>query len=178
MHLIDQVLPYLNSSVKYISLGNEVDTYFSTYRRSVTAYKALIEDARNYIHQKKPNIKVGVTTTFDGFTAYPKGQRGQPECEHGCDHPDLLSDRYQLRCPEPIDRQHGHGRDGSCRYGQAAGDAGMGLPFKHVRSRAQSRCRRISSPTLLQSGNNTDRAAFRSSVSSSGAIGIRLNARH
>jgi len=66
--LIDQVVPFLNSSVKYISLGNEVDTYFNTHGTEVTEYKTLIEDARTYIHSKKPNILVGVTTTFDGAT--------------------------------------------------------------------------------------------------------------
>jgi len=66
--LIDQVLPYLNSSVKYVSLGNEVDTYFSTHPLEWLQYKELIEDARTYIRSLKPNIKVGVTTTFDGAT--------------------------------------------------------------------------------------------------------------
>jgi len=66
--LIDSVLPYLNDSVKYISLGNEVDTYFSTHTSELAAYKELIEDARSYIHSLKPGIKVGVTTTFDGAT--------------------------------------------------------------------------------------------------------------
>jgi hypothetical protein len=68
--LIDQVLPYLNSSVKYISLGNEVDTYFSApaHASEWVQYKDLIEDARTYIRQQKPNIKVGVTTTFEGAT--------------------------------------------------------------------------------------------------------------
>ena len=72
--LIDQVLPYLNSSVKYISLGNEVDTYLTGTSSEWTAYKALIEDARTYIRQKKPNIKVGVTTTFDGFIGNASAQ--------------------------------------------------------------------------------------------------------
>ena len=67
--LIDQVLPYLNSSVKYISLGNEVDTYFSTHTTEWAQYKELIEDARTYIHSLKPNIEVGVTTTFEGATS-------------------------------------------------------------------------------------------------------------
>jgi len=66
--LIDQVLPYLNSSVKYVSLGNEIDTYFSTHPSEWLQYKELIEDARTYIRSLKPNIKVGVTTTFDGAT--------------------------------------------------------------------------------------------------------------
>ena len=67
--LIDLVVPYLNGSVKYVSLGNEVDTYFSTHASELAQYKELIEDARTYIHSLKPNIKVGVTTTFDGATS-------------------------------------------------------------------------------------------------------------
>jgi hypothetical protein len=72
--LIDQVSSFLNSSVKYISLGNEVDTYFNTHSGEVAAYKALIEDARTYIHSLNPNIKVGVTTTFDGFVGNASAQ--------------------------------------------------------------------------------------------------------
>jgi hypothetical protein len=72
--LIDQVVPFLNSSVKYISLGNEVDTYFNSNGGEVAAYKALIEDARAYIHLSNPNIKVGVTTTFDGFVGNASAQ--------------------------------------------------------------------------------------------------------
>ncbi|MBK8202575.1 MAG: glycosyl hydrolase 53 family protein [Bdellovibrionales bacterium] len=67
--LIDQLVPYLNSSVKYVSLGNEVDSYFATHSSEWTAYKDLIEDARSYLISLKPNIKVGVTTTFEGATS-------------------------------------------------------------------------------------------------------------
>lgn len=67
--LIDQIVPYLNASVKYISLGNEVDSYFSTHPTEWVQYKELIEDARTYIKSLKPNILVGVTTTFDGASS-------------------------------------------------------------------------------------------------------------
>lgn len=66
--LIDQLVPYLNSSVKYVSLGNEVDTYFSTHASELADFKDLVEDARAYLQLQKPNIQVGVTTTFDGAT--------------------------------------------------------------------------------------------------------------
>ncbi|MEQ1878078.1 MAG: hypothetical protein ABL958_15655 [Bdellovibrionia bacterium] len=66
---IDKVLPYLSSSVKYFSLGNEVDTYFNSNPSEWAAYKELIEDARTYLKSLKPDIIVGVTTTFDGATA-------------------------------------------------------------------------------------------------------------
>lgn len=70
--LIDQIVPYLNDNVKYISLGNEVDSYFATHSSEWTQYKELIEDARTYLKTLKPNILVGVTTTFAGATStYP-----------------------------------------------------------------------------------------------------------
>jgi exo-beta-1,3-glucanase (GH17 family) len=72
--LLDQVIPYLNSSVKYISLGNEVDTYPFASSAEWLQYRELIEDARDYIHQFKPDIKVGVTTTFDGFAGNASAQ--------------------------------------------------------------------------------------------------------
>lgn len=67
--LIDQVTPHLNASVQYVSLGNEVDTYLSTHPTEWAQYKELIDDARTYIRSLKPNIKVGVTTTFEGATS-------------------------------------------------------------------------------------------------------------
>ncbi|MGE0762563.1 MAG: hypothetical protein AB7N80_04730 [Bdellovibrionales bacterium] len=66
---IDNVQPYLNDSVKYFSLGNEVDSYLKTRPAAEwTEYKELIEDARTYLKSLKPNIIVGVTTTFEGFS--------------------------------------------------------------------------------------------------------------
>jgi hypothetical protein len=67
--LIDQAVPYLNASVKYVSLGNEVDTYLSSNPSEWTQYKELIEDARTYLKSSKPNILVGVTTTFEGASS-------------------------------------------------------------------------------------------------------------
>jgi glycosyl hydrolase family 42 (putative beta-galactosidase) len=67
--LIDQVVPYLNPSVKYVSLGNEVDTYLAAHSSEWAKYKALIEDARAYLKSQKPGILVGVTTTFEGASS-------------------------------------------------------------------------------------------------------------
>lgn len=44
--LIDQFLPHLNDSVKYFSLGNEVDRYFAAHSTEWTQDKELVEDAR------------------------------------------------------------------------------------------------------------------------------------
>lgn len=64
--MIDQVLPYLNSSVKYVAFGNEVDSYFATKLSEWDAYIELIKDARSYLKSLRSDILVGVTTTFDG----------------------------------------------------------------------------------------------------------------
>lgn len=63
---IDQVLPYLNSSVKYVAFGNEVDSYFSTKLNEWDAYIELVKDARSYLKSLRSDIQVGVTTTFEG----------------------------------------------------------------------------------------------------------------
>lgn len=63
---IDQLLPYLNANVLYFSVGNEVDTYLKANPGEWTAYRELYEDALAYLHQVRPGIKVGVTTTFAG----------------------------------------------------------------------------------------------------------------
>jgi hypothetical protein len=66
---IDKVVPYLNDSVKYFSLGNEVDSYLTNRPVSEwVEYKELIEDARSYLKSLKPSITVGITTTFNGFS--------------------------------------------------------------------------------------------------------------
>ena len=61
---IDQILPYLNSDVIYFSVGNEVDFYLAANPAEWATYKILVDDAINYIHSVRPDMKVGVTTTF------------------------------------------------------------------------------------------------------------------
>lgn len=67
--LIDAILGSLPSQVKYVSLGNEVDTYFDTHPGEWVAYRALVEDARAYLKSARPMVMVGVTTTFKGCTS-------------------------------------------------------------------------------------------------------------
>lgn len=66
--LLDQVLPYLTNEVRYVALGNEVDTYLAAHPTEWAAYWTLIEDARAYLATLRPAVMVGVTTTFDGAT--------------------------------------------------------------------------------------------------------------
>jgi hypothetical protein len=67
--LIDQVVPYLNDSVVYVSLGNEVDTYLGHHPSEWSSYGTLLAYSKAYLQSKKPNIRVGVTTTFPGATS-------------------------------------------------------------------------------------------------------------
>lgn len=66
--LLDTLVPRLNDPVKYVALGNEVDTYLSAHPGEWNSFKNLVEDAALYIHNLKPSLQVGVTTTFDGAT--------------------------------------------------------------------------------------------------------------
>ena len=67
--LLDAIHASLPTEVKFISLGNEVDTYFSSHGGEWTAYKSLVEDARVYLKSLRPAVMVGVTTTFAGCTS-------------------------------------------------------------------------------------------------------------
>lgn len=64
--LLDRLLPLLDDKVLYLSIGNEVDVYLRTYPGEVAAYRQFYADAVAYVHQKAPNLRVGVTATFDG----------------------------------------------------------------------------------------------------------------
>ncbi|MBS1680340.1 MAG: glycosyl hydrolase 53 family protein [Bacteroidetes bacterium] len=72
--LVDAIKDQLNDNVKYVALGNEVDTYFSTHPSEWPAYISLVEDARSYLRSIKPNIQVGVTTTFSGASVIAADQ--------------------------------------------------------------------------------------------------------
>ncbi|MBI3478092.1 MAG: hypothetical protein HY010_20355 [Acidobacteria bacterium] len=63
--LLDRVLPMLGSNAKYVSIGNEVDGYLAATNQWST-YRTFFEDAVAYIHGKRPETLVGVTSTFIG----------------------------------------------------------------------------------------------------------------
>jgi hypothetical protein len=72
--LIDALMPDLNFSVRYMSIGNEVDVYLNNHHEW-EAYQKFYEDALAYVHQKAPWISVGVTCTFGGASG-----NAQKEC--------------------------------------------------------------------------------------------------
>ena len=66
--IIDRTIPLLpHEKLSYFSFGNEVDVYFEKYPEEIIAYGLLYKNISEYIHSRYPNIKIGVTTTFDGF---------------------------------------------------------------------------------------------------------------
>jgi hypothetical protein len=67
--LLDAIHGSLPPEVKYISFGNEVDTYFAAHGDEWPSYKTLVDDARIYLKSLRPTAQVGVTTTFAGCTS-------------------------------------------------------------------------------------------------------------
>lgn len=72
--LINQLLGVLPDQVRYVSFGNEVDTYFASHPTEWGSYMNLVNNAKTYLKASRPGIQVGVTTTFDGATVRSKDQ--------------------------------------------------------------------------------------------------------
>lgn len=64
--LLDAIRPSLKPEVTYLSIGNEVDVYLAAHPAEWATYKDFYEDAKAYVHQTMPGVKVGVTATFGG----------------------------------------------------------------------------------------------------------------
>ena len=66
--LLDQMLPQMRTTVRYLSIGNEVDGYFFAGRESeLNAYQLLVDGLKNYVQAQVPTIKVGITVTANGW---------------------------------------------------------------------------------------------------------------
>ena len=66
--LLDQLIPYMGASVRYISLGNEVDLYFENGRSSeIPGFHVFVNTIQAYLHTQLPNAEVGVTVTAGGW---------------------------------------------------------------------------------------------------------------
>ena len=64
--LVDELEPYLNANVRYLSVGNEVDIYLARRPGEWASYGRFYADAAAHIRRVAPWIEVGVTTTFSG----------------------------------------------------------------------------------------------------------------
>lgn len=66
--MLDVLLPHMDSSVNFLSIGNEVDVYFFNGREAeLTAYKTLVDGAKDYVQNQNSDIKVGITVTAEGW---------------------------------------------------------------------------------------------------------------
>lgn len=64
--LVNALLPHIDSHVRYLSIGNEVDVYLAAHPAEWNAYQAFLEDSIAYVHSVAPWIRVGTTVTFGG----------------------------------------------------------------------------------------------------------------
>lgn len=66
--LLNQLIPLMRGRVAYISIGNEVNGYFTGIHASeLAAYTSLYADAVDYLHTQLPGVAVGVTVTSDAL---------------------------------------------------------------------------------------------------------------
>jgi hypothetical protein len=64
--LIDTLKPKLGPTLRYLSIGNEVDVYLGANPKTFDAYARFYADAVAYVHATLPGVAVGVTGTFEG----------------------------------------------------------------------------------------------------------------
>jgi hypothetical protein len=64
--LVDALLPKLNSHVKWLSIGNEVDVYLGAHPGEWATYESFLRDAFAYVRAKAPQLSLAVTFTFEG----------------------------------------------------------------------------------------------------------------
>ncbi|MBI1388017.1 MAG: hypothetical protein GC154_06175 [bacterium] len=67
MSLIDAMLPHCGASVKYIMIGNEVDSYLKEHPGDTGRFTQIVAQARERIQTIRPDIQVSATITFGGL---------------------------------------------------------------------------------------------------------------
>jgi hypothetical protein len=70
--LLNKVLTSLGQGVKWISLGNEVDVYLVEHPEELPEYLNLLRALESVVRRERPDLKVGVTVTFDGLVRRPE----------------------------------------------------------------------------------------------------------
>ena len=70
--LLRQIAPHLPRSVRYVNLGNEADIYLGQHPGEVEAFAGFAEQGRQVFRSLRPDIAVGVTTTFGGLRDRPQ----------------------------------------------------------------------------------------------------------
>jgi hypothetical protein len=66
--LLRRLAPDLSRQVRYLSIANEADVYFSAHPRELPAFLRFARAEIAELHRLAPWVKVGVTVTFNGLT--------------------------------------------------------------------------------------------------------------
>ncbi|MFN3566086.1 MAG: hypothetical protein ACK4V1_08910 [Burkholderiaceae bacterium] len=176
--LFDRVLPLLPNAATYLALGNEVDAYFSTRPNEWAAFIELVEDARTYIRTRRPDLAVGVTTTFAAATGAQAAAIATLNASM-----DFVALTYY-----PVDTRTFAARAPTAVADDVAAMLALGAsrpvvlqqwgyPSSPVLGSGEAQQGRSSSLTPSAPGKARVRHGFRSSGSSSTATGIRRIAR-
>ncbi len=64
--LFDEIRPLLDSHVRYLAIGNEVDIYLEAHPDEWSPYREFYRGAAAYARQQAPWLQIGVTATFSG----------------------------------------------------------------------------------------------------------------
>ncbi len=67
--LLHRLAPHLSRQVRYLSLANEADVYFSAHPGELPAFLRFARTEISRLHRLDPSLKVGVTVTYSGLTA-------------------------------------------------------------------------------------------------------------
>lgn len=67
--LLRRLAPHLSRQVRYVSIANEADVYFSAHPRELPAFLRFARAEIAEVRRLVPGAKVGVTVTYAGLTA-------------------------------------------------------------------------------------------------------------
>lgn len=67
INLIHAIAPRVKGQVHWISIGNEVDSYFASHGNEIAAYRKLMDDVIGTVHSSFPRALFTVNFTFNGL---------------------------------------------------------------------------------------------------------------
>jgi hypothetical protein len=67
--LLRRLAPHISRQVRYLSIANEADVYFSAHRRELPAFLRFARSELAELHRLAPWAKAGVTVTYGGLSS-------------------------------------------------------------------------------------------------------------
>jgi hypothetical protein len=67
--MLRRLAPDLSRQVRYLSIANEADVYFSAHPDELPAFRRFARAAIALLYRRAPWVKVGVTVTYSGLTS-------------------------------------------------------------------------------------------------------------